>query len=254
MPKLKDGFFEKWSNQTAYVIGYFLADGDMSVNKRGSHYIGFTSTDRELLIKIRKLIGTKQKIGDKKLYSSNQKRAYRIQIGSKKYFNDVCKLGFNKGQGLVKLELIPAIYFRHFLRGYFDGDGNVSFGKYKSKSGPKTILLTRFAAGNKKLLESLLFNMRRNMPITGGSIYKNSRGYHLSFSINDSLLLFYQLYTKVPFAQRLERKYNIFSKAIRYWRGRSSAGLERLPVTQEVAGSNPVAPVQISSGPPVFYF
>ena len=80
----------------AYVLGYFIADGDMSVNKRGSHYIGFTSTDYELLKKVKQLIGVKQKIGAKKSSGVNQKPSFRIQIGSKKFFNDVCELGFDK--------------------------------------------------------------------------------------------------------------------------------------------------------------
>lgn len=207
----------------AYLLGYFVADGDMSVNKRGSHYIGFTSTDYELLEKVKKLGGFNQKIGVKKSNNSDQKPAYRIQIGSKKLFNDICRLGFDKRKGKVPLDRVPEPHFRHFVRGCFDGDGNVNFGRYKRSRGFYYILITRFAAGRKKLLEELLILLRRYTQICGGSIYKNSRGYHLNFSVKDSLRLFDYMYEKVPFAQYLERKYNIFRKAIGHW-GRSSAG------------------------------
>ena len=41
-------FFHKWNPTMAYVLGYFAADGCMIKNKRGAHYIEFTSIDKRL--------------------------------------------------------------------------------------------------------------------------------------------------------------------------------------------------------------
>ncbi len=47
---LNQDFFKTWSPEMAYVLGYFAADGSMIQNKRGGHFIEFTSTDAVLII------------------------------------------------------------------------------------------------------------------------------------------------------------------------------------------------------------
>lgn len=222
--KFNDKFFEKWSPQMAYVLGYFLADGDLSTNPRGSHYLNFTSTDYELLKKTRRLLGVNHRIGKKKRYNLIWSQGYRLQIGSKKIFRDIHNLGFNKKKSSPSLGIVPMIYFRHFVRGFFDGDGNVGFTQYQYLKGVRYILLTRFASGSKKLLEELHGLLRKYVQLKGGAVYKNSRGYHLNFSIRDSIRLFRYMYEGVPKEEYLERKYNIFNKALDHFRGRSSVG------------------------------
>lgn len=50
----------------AYVLGYFAANGCMFINPKGSRYILFTSTDLELINKIKILINSNHKIGTQK--------------------------------------------------------------------------------------------------------------------------------------------------------------------------------------------
>lgn len=64
-------FFKKWSAEMAYVLGYFAADGCMFVNPRGSRYISFSSTDREILEKIKRMLKSKHKIALRKRYNEN---------------------------------------------------------------------------------------------------------------------------------------------------------------------------------------
>lgn len=131
-----------------------------------------------------------------------------------------------------------------YVLGYFVADGNVNFGVYrKASSGKRSILITRFTAEKREFLAQFLLLLRCYAQLKGGSIYKNSRGYHLNFSIRDSIRLFYFMYEEVPAEKYLERKHKIYYNALKHW-GRSSAGLERMPVTHEVAGSNPVAPAR----------
>lgn len=40
-------FFDSWSSDMAYVLGFFAADGHMYKNKNGSCYVCFTSTEPE---------------------------------------------------------------------------------------------------------------------------------------------------------------------------------------------------------------
>ena len=76
MPILKtknENFFKKWSPEIAYVLGFFAADGNMTKNKRGAHFIEFQITDQDLLIKIKKLLGSNHKIGIRKKLSNGKR-------------------------------------------------------------------------------------------------------------------------------------------------------------------------------------
>lgn len=55
-------FFKIWSPEMAYILGFFTADGCLTVNPRGSHYIEFVCNDKDVLEKIRDVMGSKHKI------------------------------------------------------------------------------------------------------------------------------------------------------------------------------------------------
>ena len=59
-------FFKSWSKEMAYVLGYFAADGAMIKNKRGAHFIEFHSTDKELIVSVRRVLHSDHKIGVRK--------------------------------------------------------------------------------------------------------------------------------------------------------------------------------------------
>ncbi len=65
----------------AYVLGFFAADGTMIKNKRGAHFIEFDITDKEILLKIRKTLGSNHKISvrDRRYARNNRlKLGYRL--------------------------------------------------------------------------------------------------------------------------------------------------------------------------------
>jgi len=218
-------FFKKWSPQMVYVLGFFAADGGMFINSEGSKYIQFVSTDKEILIKIKKLMDSNHKIGIKKQSLSNirWKKCYLIQIGSKEMYNDLLKLGFipNKDKTL-KFPKVPDKYLNHFIRGYFDGDGSVFFGTYKRKSRKNRLafyMRTCFVCGNKFFLMKLSRKLQLNTSISKGYLQLKSheRGYQLSYSHSDTKKLFEFMYREVdsPTFCYLERKYNKFLSALK---------------------------------------
>lgn len=220
---VNENFFKKWTPEMAYVLGFFTADGHMFINPNGSHYIGFTSTDYNLITKIREILNSNHKIGKGKYENCKNKFRYRLQIGGRKLFQDLLNHGLipNKSRR-IKLPNIPKTYFNHFCRGLFDGDGCVDFGFYlkKGRKKPGPNLLTRFSSGNRKFLEDLLKFLKIYAGIRGGCIYqKPEGGYDLSFSVRDSFKLYEFIYKDAKENQFLERKYNEFQQAIRYYAG-----------------------------------
>jgi hypothetical protein len=116
----------------AYVLGFFTADGSMYKTMRGTHFIEFQITDRELLLQVQKTLGSNHKISDRGIRSNHRKKIYRLQIGSKAIFESLIDLGFMQNKtNIVRLPTIPREYFCDFLRGYLDGDGNIMFGYYR---------------------------------------------------------------------------------------------------------------------------
>lgn len=201
----------------AYVLGFFTADGNMVRNKRGAHFIAFEITDKELLEIIRRVLGSNHKITQRRRKDVH-KICYRLQIGSKVWFNDLSRLGLvpNKSKK-VQLPKIPTQHFSHFVRGYFDGDGNVVFGLFK-KTGRKRkspVLLTRFTSGSELILKNLKSNLTKLID-AGGSLFYCGEASQLSYSTNDSKKLFNFMYHNgnIKNLIYLERKYNIYQKAL----------------------------------------
>ncbi|MDI6606507.1 MAG: LAGLIDADG family homing endonuclease [Candidatus Omnitrophota bacterium] len=58
----------------------------------------------------------------------------------------------------LKLPNVPRRYLRHFIRGYFDGDGNISYNYYRKSTNPNTKFMHQqiiFAAANKDFVKAL---------------------------------------------------------------------------------------------------
>lgn len=203
----------------AYVLGFFTADGNMIRNKRGAHFVEFQITDGNLLKQIRKSFGSNHKITKRKR-GEKRKMVYRLQIGSKIIFNDLIKLSLTPNKSkTVNLPNVPDKYFFHFTRGYFDGDGNVTFGFFKKsdRKSKSPVLLTRFISGSKAILENLK-NKLMNLIDTKGSLYYSpNNAWRLSYSTNDSKKLFDFMYKDVGVKNLiyLRRKYKIYERAFR---------------------------------------
>jgi LAGLIDADG-like domain len=188
----------------AYVLGFFAADGSMIRTQRGGYYIELKSTDLILIERIQNCIRSNHSISAYER-GGNAKTCYRLQIGSRVWFEDLTELGFTQNKSKsMQFPDIPNEYLGDFVRGYFDGDGCVYFKKlaYKDRANKRWVLLTLFTSGSRDFLES----------------------YCPSY--------------KVVFASEIQT----FPKSNRdpvSNCGRSLAGLKRCPVTAEIEGSNP---------------
>jgi len=208
-------FFKKWSPEMAYVLGYFAADGCMYVNSGGSKFFNFVSTDYELLWKVKDILRSRHTIALKRRRVRNWKDTYLLQIGSKEMYADLLKLGLRPKKELrLSLPEMPNIYLRHFVRGFFDGDGCVSQGYYKRKNRKSKIfvLMTRFASGSKYFLKNLFKRILLDTNLKG-CLSKNGTNFHLTYSKLASIKLYDYMYRDVAKEYYLERKHTKFLKA-----------------------------------------
>lgn len=198
---INERFFESWSNDMAYVLGFFAADGCMTKNsKRENYYIEFVSTDLEILEKIRNAMSANQTISEKKNINKKWKQAYRIQIGSKKIFEDLAGLGFTSSKSnTMTIPNVPKNYFHDFVRGYFDGDGCISHSFYERKNRPSQLefISIRFTSGSKMFLLELKDKINKFLKFNQGCLHKKQKsGYELAFSTLDTLKILKYIYQK----------------------------------------------------------
>jgi len=220
MPKfvaVNENFFKKWSSEMAYVLGFFTADGCLTVNPRGAHFIEFVSNDRDVLEKIKKAMGSEHKVG-KRVKVPNRQQTYRVQIGRKGMFNDLVKLGFTVNKtATVKLPKIPNKYFADYLRGYFDGDGCINYGSYyyKDRKNKKYHIMFRLVCKNRNFLEKLSEHIESLVSTNGKSIFEHTRSSALAYSTKDSLKILKYIYKNSVL--HMDRKFRSSNEAIKQY-------------------------------------
>lgn len=127
--KFDENFFKNWSPEMAYIVGVIAADGEVYINKLYNKYdLEITSIDIDWLDEIRKVMKAEHPMYKRTYQGKNGKRSlvFRLRIGSKKLVNDLLKIGITPRKSLtLKFPTIPDQYLSHFVRGFFDGDGNI---------------------------------------------------------------------------------------------------------------------------------
>ncbi|MFZ2038382.1 MAG: LAGLIDADG family homing endonuclease [Minisyncoccia bacterium] len=219
MPIFKDvnkDFFKKWTPNMSYVLGFFAADGYITLNKRNANFWCIQIKDNKLLQEIRKAVGSNHKISER--FNNKYKTTlYRLQIGSKEMCDDLRKLGFYEGKTKnLSVPNVPSKYFKDFIRGYFDGDGNVWSGLvHKERAKPLLTIRCVFTSCSKQFLldihERLLC-----FGVSGGVLSKGQGNYYrLTYSAKSTLIFYDFVYNgivKDSSGLHLERKKRIFDK------------------------------------------
>lgn len=116
------------SEESMYWLGYICADGNVQYSKKHRVYrVSLFSMDKDIIDKFILFMGNRCKYHLRKKNNLHQGYVNSRQLCE--FLIDKYNIIPNKG-----LVLNPNIEFnRHFLRGYFDGDGSIRKGKKESK-------------------------------------------------------------------------------------------------------------------------
>lgn len=189
-----------WNNNFAYAVGLFTADGCLSSDGR---HLEFTSKDEEQVKTFAQCLGLKNSISLKSRGNSGEKKYFHIQFGDVKLYRFLNSIGLTPKKSLTIKELkIPQVFIPDFTRGLLDGDGSV-----RINSHPESKLLqfkTSFYSGSKVFLEWLSNQLKSMALLEGGTLYKSTRAYGLSYGKRDSIRLIKTIYysDKVPCLKR----------------------------------------------------
>ena len=149
---INENFFDKWSSNMAYVLGFVYADGCVSEHIRGNNYISYRFDleikDLNHLKNIMTLLGSNRPL--RKMRGGT----YQFTTSSVKIVNSLKNRGVSYRKSYyMRLPIVPKKYISHFIRGYFDGDGSV--GLYKNSSGNRTVCSISFSCGCLDFLKDL---------------------------------------------------------------------------------------------------
>ena len=158
-------FFEKIdTEEKAYWLGFLSADGWISKNEEnqsGAVGVELQYGDIDHLRKFNKSINGNYQITDRWRTTgfkdgSNTKKYHTcvLRIFSIQMYNDLFVLGFNKEKSYnLKMPEIPDELLRHYLRGYFDGDGCFAISYNSSKRISK--YSCSFVGASKDMIEQI---------------------------------------------------------------------------------------------------
>ncbi len=114
---VNEDYFKTWSNNMAYILGFFAADGTVPKDIQS---ISIAQKEKRILEKIKLEMKSNHPI-----IQSKTTKIYILTLNSKIMKTDIMELHNIKPKKSLDLKFphVPKQYLSHFVRGYFDGDG-----------------------------------------------------------------------------------------------------------------------------------
>ena len=151
---VNSNFFDEWNEKSAYWLGFIFADGHLSEDGG----LDICIKDKEHIEKFKADIESNHKIGIKTI---NKTDYYRINIRDKNIATRLKELGVvhNKTYGWT-IPDIPNEYMNHFIRGLYDGDGNLNI---RTKGSTTFRLICYDRTVLESLIETIKYNVEETM-------------------------------------------------------------------------------------------
>ena len=208
----KDFFKKIDSELKAYVLGYLVADGCITIEHRKEkpnnpiRRVQFQPSidDLQVITLIRDVIAPTNKLTIVTSKRSNRKDTVKLRLACTEIVNDLMFLYNIKPRktydSLFRFPKMEKQYKRHFIRGFIDGDGSIGVRHFS------------MICNSKLFAEDILKEFLESVPDLKSYIYAENRSqttyYSLHFSVNKKsrVDLFNFLYKDSNY--RLNRKYD----------------------------------------------
>ncbi len=212
--KIDEVYFEVIDTEhKAYWLGFLYADGCVRIRKDTSHLLSFKQhkRDKDIFIKFNKCLNSNYPF--KPVKNTN---TYQIEIGSKKIVKSLISKGCVPRKSLVlsfpEESMLSIDLQRHFIRGYFDGDGSISVVQQEKCKYPSPRL-------NISGTKSVVFAMKDILVLSGMKniiaskyTYKKAKNdlWYVILNTKKDILSFYQyIYEDTSvFMDRKNKKFN----------------------------------------------
>jgi transposase len=231
--KIKLDFFEQMTTELAWFLGAVCSDGSIGSiygSNKTTRSFSLASIDKDFVEKLGALVGLSP---SKNMSLTYDKPIWTLRCSNKHFVNHLKGLGIhsNKSSTVTIPEAIPPELIRHFIRGYFEGDGCVCLNQngrvrfsLSSKSSELIISVAKVLheqAGigicGKRYSRSHVNPL--NCPCLTVYVVKEQKSDLIMYKIETSALsmiekLYRYLYKDVSEANRMNRKFKVFEKAL----------------------------------------
>ena len=200
--QLNENVFNKIdTEEKAYWLGFLFADG-YNQETRGQIRLTLHKKDKEILEKFCKFLETDRPISELRNFFCD------VSINSQIMSQDLTKLGCVQNKTLIlKYPNIDESLQKHFIRGYFDGDGCLSVKNRKDRpSNTYQISLL----GTYDMLNNIRDKFVKECGINKIKIHKRGKIYLLIYSGKTNFLKISK-YLYFNSSIYLKRKYDIFN-------------------------------------------
>jgi hypothetical protein len=202
---VNDDFFKNESPNMAYILGFWAADG--SINHSRQFSITQNKNDEYLLIDILNVMESDCVL---KNHGNNSKN---FNITSNELINDLKQIF--KYDGKDKTYTIKFPQFKNnnlygdFIRGFFDGDGCVTYQKNEK------CYVSNIICANKMFLNDLVNSLYSLIPEFNGKFNQNGKYFYLTMGVNDTRRFRDFIYKNINHENKLylKRKKNKFYMA-----------------------------------------
>lgn len=199
--------FSTFTQESCYWAGFIAADGYI----RNGVGIELSAIDINHLIKLCRFVGREEDLYFRTRCIDDKVRKYvSLHLRSKQIADDLEKL-FNivpRKSLILEPPNLPKEMLRHFIRGYFDGDGSVGWHKYNN------IPRICFCSGSEKFITWIFDILHEELEDLGNRTVKkrkNSKVKTLSFSGKSAQVILDWMYGGDNITY-LDRKFNKFTE------------------------------------------
>lgn len=212
MPKIYEYNIEEFTQDneyTYYLLGLIASD---EVIEKYHTKIGLK--DLELIEKIRDLI-----VPEKPIYHNKRDNTWYLKISNKRYVDFIRNAGLTERKSFtLKMndEILKSNNFRHFIRGYFDGDGTVDISRNTNGKSNKSYYKTsmRICSASIDILLQIQNFLVEEYGLNKNKIVreKNNTFFRLKFQGKQADMFYNIIYTDATIY--LNRKFNRYSNLV----------------------------------------
>lgn len=207
---LNKNAFEEYTEESCYWAGFLAADGCVDNKKRVRIMLKYDDINH--LNKFKAYLQSTHKI------SENTGKYYRASFElTSAELCDQLEFNFNivpvKSLNMKFPRQIPKPMLKHFIRGYFDGDGSVCESFSNANSITKSLYAT-FCSGSEDFI-TYLYNYLGEEIFLGGHIQDfrpKSEKHQIKYNTNDARTLLTWMYKDSMIY--LDRKYELYSTTV----------------------------------------
>lgn len=203
-------FKEINTEEKAYWLGFIYADGCITSDSKHQLIIELSAKDKCILEKFIKSICGNIKIRE-------NKHGVRISVCQKEFTKNLLTKGVIPQKSLKlefpSSEIVPEYLVKHFIRGYFDGDGSITYNRYFDKTRNKSYGISEFSVlGTNNFIDCV----SKIIPSSKHKIKHETRNTNVYkyriYNRPDIIMVFHYLYDDASIY--LGRKYDIFKSII----------------------------------------